>query len=335
MDFVRFGRWKQGVDTSDGRSSPVKQLAEPALSSRIYQLAFDAFRADPVTAIGGFLKAFLDYFTPSGGGAFGFVWDNLGPLNTVIIRSMLYALSGLGLLTCFWRRHDPNFSLLLALTAGILISVPLVPPIDSDGMRAYAATIPVSAVWVALGLVTILRVFNRQQSFPKIADHSTALSPVFFGVALAVFCFLSPIAVRVSSRPTYFERTVCPTGQESIYIRTSPGMSVNLVADNQPSSHLPNIRLSDFRNGMRIMVMMYPELGKELLGLEAGKTIAQAADLGNQGAYSVWVIAGSDLMPPSSSILRICARPTENQWVRNYRFYYANSIQTVSAKDVR
>ena len=302
------------------------------LYSYIYQLAFRAFRADPMRAVKGLFGAWRDYLHPTWG-AFSFV--NLKLFEILDIsgtRWALFALSGLGLLGCFWRWRDPHAVLVLVFTLGVLASVPFVPPLDADLMRAYAATIPLSAIWVALGLYTLFSGL-KWWSEPQVpVDEKLTLSPLILGLAFALFCFLSPILVKGLSRPTQFTQVKCPSGLTTIYFRSDRSAVVNLVADDVLSGgHLSNIRLSDFRNQLHLSI--YPELSSELNNLTAGQSLILGFDIGETGGSLVWLIADTSSLPPSSGIFRICARLTENTWLQQYRFYEVDTIDRIQGLD--
>jgi hypothetical protein len=298
--------------------------------SYVYQLAFQAFRTDPIRTLGGFLGAWKDFLTPNPG-AFGFINFNFfGILNFLEMRWVLLGISVLGLLGCIRRARDPQASLVLASTIGILASVPFAPPIDSDAMRVYAATIPFAAIWVALGLYTLFRGGKcLGEPHPPLVE-GPALSPVFTGLVFALFCFLSPILVKGFSRPTQVPKVVCPSGLVLIHFRTDRSAAVNLVSDDASrGSHLPDFRLSDFKNQLHLS--LYPELEEEFTGLIAGQTILQALDLEKTRGRTVWLIIDSRSLPPSTGIYGVCAHPSRNEWLSQYRFYYVDTIEPLQA----
>jgi hypothetical protein len=211
---------------------------------------------------------------------------------------------------------------------GILASVPFAPPIDSDLMRAYAATIPFVAIWVALGLYTIFKGLKWLGEEQTPVDEGPALSLVIPGVVFALFCFLSPLLEKGLSQPTQFTKAECPSGQVTIYFRTDRSTAVNLISDDASSvSHLPDIRLSDFKKQQN--VGGYPELANELNNLTAGQTLIQALDMGISGDSMAWLIVDTSSLPSSAGVFRVCAHPVKNKWLQNYRFYEIDTIERI------
>ncbi len=73
---------------------------------------------------------------------------------------------------------------MLAATVGVLLSVPFVPPIDSNAMRAYAATIAFTAMLSALGIVHLL------SDAPSVGKHPSVRVGRERGVHLCVSLYL-------------------------------------------------------------------------------------------------------------------------------------------------
>jgi hypothetical protein len=308
----------------------LSSLSVSEQSTAIYQLAFEAFRSDPTRAVEGLLGAWRDYLNPTCG-AFSFVNLNLfGILDIPGTRWALFAVSGFGLLGCIRRVRDPQASLVLVSTVGILASVPFAPPIDSDSMRAYAATIPFAAIWVALGLFTMSKGLKGTSEMHLPFDERPMLSPVILGLALALFCFLSPILIKWLSRPTQFVRAECPSGLVTIYIRSDRSAAVNLISDNtSPSVHLLDIRVSDFKDQLHLST--YPELTNELNNMTAGQTLILGLDMGISGDSRVWLIANTSSLPSSAGIFRVCAHPVKNWLLQQYLFYEVDTVEQIQS----
>jgi hypothetical protein len=310
----------------------LSKFNELEFSRRVYLLAYQAFCSNPMGLLKGSVKALQDYFNAAQLGAFSFVYPWYTAREGVMTRIVLYGLSGLGIIGVFLKRWTSNNSMILAAVVGILVSVPFAPPIDADSMRVYAATIPISAALVALGLTFSLNRFNLGWQVQAPRDLFSSRASIFFGIALALFCFLGPIATKILARPPKLEHLACDPGKETLYLRLTSGSFLNLVPDYSiQQTYLPNIRVSDFRREVANL-SLYPELVKELMSLEPGNTVVQTLNLGDplrSSAPNIWLVIDSHLMPSSPGIVRVCAKQTDNQWLRQYRFYYAESIQSV------
>ncbi|NEQ25146.1 MAG: hypothetical protein F6K28_39910, partial [Microcoleus sp. SIO2G3] len=140
---------------------------------------------------------------------------------------------------------------MVVATLGILASVPCVPPWDADGMRAYAATIPFIATLPVIGFEFIAKNLEWHQLVKVPIKDNSSQYLLVFSLICAVFVFVAPITTKVFSRTPQLDEILCPVGMKAIHLRISSGSSINLVADNSiRKTHMPNVRLSDFRDGL-------------------------------------------------------------------------------------
>jgi hypothetical protein len=236
---------------------------------------------------------------------------------------------------------------MIAAAIGILLSVPFVPPWD-PGIRAYAATIPVFSLFPALGLAFVLTsvsryIGRRQQSGASLHQEQSSLVTIF-GIVLALLSFGGPIIVGALSHPLQYSEITCPAGTETLYFRNSPGSAINLVDDTNQGTLLPNIRISDFRNGLNKYAQIFAELPEipaitqELAKLRAQTTIISKAKLGKGPIYwrpTYWVIADSTMIPKGRGVVGMCGKQTTNPSIKGYHglvFFYADSMTLVSSK---
>jgi len=304
-----------------------------ASEKEYYALAFAAFRQNPFGIVIGAVKAWAQYCLPNWSGAFGFIniTSTVTPISRLLvlgIRTILFGLSVWCLIFCYSHRRSPENGLIIALAIGILLSVPCVPPWDADLMRAYAATIPISAVVAAYGNTLLLRSISRTDALTVPQANPQFHFLGWFGLILASLCFVAPIVTESMSRPVQLDRNfTCPGEQVSAYIRTSPGSSIDLVADNEAEqTRLPTVRLSDFRQGLSQLRVASPDLAQKLESLSDLTTLMQANDL--QGQNRVWVIAKSDALPSKKGIVCICGRPD----TEIADFFHADLIYPMSGR---
>jgi hypothetical protein len=286
----------------------------------IYRLAWEILRENPKGLVFGILGAYKDYFNPKAMGAFSFLRINH---NAIIF----YVLSGLGTLWCIRRRRNATFSLVLAVLAGILLSIPFAPPIDADTMRAYAATIPFTALMPGLGLTYLLNI-KKQMIDKKVLEDifsTKVLVPLCIGILL--FLVLGSIGIRLLSSPKIIlSHQPCPPGSDSITMQISRGSYINFVENSVNESYIPNLRISDFRQLLGGLDG-YPELVDELIGISAGQSLYSGLNLDdydNLGDYNYPVYLVTDTLPDRSipDIFHFCATQTENKTMQAYRFYY-------------
>jgi hypothetical protein len=301
----------------------LKALGEPELSRKIYALAFEVLRANPLGLVNGLIRAWKQFLFED------YIFSFISNLKTNFV---LQILSLVALLACYHQRREPNASLIIVATLGILASVPFAPPWDADTMRVYAATIPFTATLPALGLEFIIS--NKLKSPPSVQVQTPEKYSAYlfiFSLTFAVFVFVAPIATKVFSRAPQFANISCPAGTTATYLRISSGAFINLVADNSiPKTHLPDVRLSDFRKGM-LLVPSYiePDIVKELTSLSASNTLINMFNFNDLDAPN-WLIAKSTMIPKHKGIVGVCGEWANNPIPAKYRFFYANSVQSVS-----
>lgn len=232
-----------------------QDIFQKDFASRVYLLAWNAFLANPTGLLWGTLKAWSDFLSLGTIGQFSFVPGN--SLIVKIFRAILTFIWFIGFITCFARRQDSRLLLLLTVTLGILLSVPFVPPIDAGRARVYAATIPVTAGLIAIGVHRIMSYFKLPKWFAQPLENSFQSNEyrLHLTVAAAVFVFIvftSPIVLRLvtldnnSSSPTLS----CSPGLTEAVIRVSPGAMLLLV-DNIARTRVPIVKINDFKTGLQ------------------------------------------------------------------------------------
>src|SRR4028119_1090047 len=170
-----------------------------------------------------------------------------------------------------------------------------------------------------------------QQLVKAPSQENSSQGLVGFSIILAVFVFVAPITTKVFSRAPQLANVSCQDGTQAVYLRISPGSSINLVADNfVRQTHLPDVRLSDFRNGLANLSAIYPDLGKELAGLSPSTTIINIFNFRDLDKPN-WLIANSTKLPKQRGILAVCGKLATNPATQGYGFFYADSVQAVSA----
>jgi hypothetical protein len=291
----------------------IRTIEEPEKSQLIYQWAMEEIRANPSRLLQGMVSAVSDYFSVSGyKGLFSFM--RAEEQLQSIIRGGLYLLSLIGLLRCLRYWKDPQHMLLMFGLLGILASVPLVPPGDAPGMRAYAATLPINILLVALGVVQVVKVLPEQirtRVLPvqDTAGSSTAL--IVASVGLVTLVFVGPIVTKFMSSVPQLTEQVCPADVQSIYVRLNPGSSVTL-AEAEDATHFATLAVPPdlFRRSVESWGRAHGErdFTRELTDLERRTSLFSVIDL-YSGKRTIVAIA-HDMVPRIGSIVHVCVEPS-------------------------
>lgn len=212
-------------------------------ANKIYALAFDKIKNEPLLFAQGIAGAYSDYFVASKG-AFSFLLlkrDRNDILNTV-----LWLLSLLGLITAIMKRRQKQYSLSLAFFAGIMLSVGLVPPIDSTMMRAYATTIPMSLYVVATGGGLLSKMLFQKQPSGFKEDKSSVQLPALLSAGVLLASFIIPILLKqIGSPPSINSTKTCESDKVLTAFVIAGGSSI--VIDGETKySYIPAVEYSRF-----------------------------------------------------------------------------------------
>jgi hypothetical protein len=274
----------------------------------VYARAWSAFLSNPSGLGIGLLKSWADFFTLGSIGQFSFIPGN--NLALVVLRAVLTALWLAGLVACMRWRKEPQRLLLLAATVGIMLSVIFVPPIDSDRMRVYAATISIPAIVIALcvsNLVTRLTRTKWLARIPLTQDVHRSGGISYFVPVAALFALgvsLSPIALRSVSHSATVSTQSCSTGQKSAVIRVISDAALQLASDDD-HTRVPVVRVSDFRNGLSGKQYSTTFLAS-MNRLDAGMILFRAIDLRDTNGYLF--VADHAILANASGIVYVCGK---------------------------
>lgn len=183
-------------------------------------------------------------------------------------------------------RRDRRAWWLFFVLGGLLASMPLLPPWDTDNMRSYAATIPLIAFTAAVGVHAAASPVRRRRigagsTRTASAEGESSLQPAGEApglgwtskgmlAAVVVLCALPPLLFRPRVLPP--TRSLEDTYRENRTdgsIAYLPGIALKLVPDSAPRGVLA-LRLADFRAGLGGFGRLYPGEAALLASLPAG-----------------------------------------------------------------
>jgi hypothetical protein len=297
-------------------------------NNEIYKLAVTSIVTDPRQLISGIIGAYRDFFDASGIGAFSFLYITNGYFSQLLF---LFAL--LGIINLF-ENKDRLFSILLLFyIVGILLSVPFLPPIDSDRMRAYAVTVPGLALLCAIGLTRLRAILWRQLQLKEITSslETTKASKnsslfVFSFITALVVC-MGPLVVRyTSNQPLIKESVDCPANTTPMQIEFSEGSFISLVSEQSEQALQPYLEVSDFKSQLPRFAAYEPIPAQELESLGAGYNLILGTnylELAENGiSFPVFLI--TDQMPNEFGPFSVCVDTTDHEDLSYYLFYYAS-----------
>ena len=283
------------------------QLDDVSRSAQTYALVFEAFKAHPFNIVIGAFKNWFDYLMPRGAGAFGFIrGDEILSWVNYAYRIILSLLAGCGLIVAWKQRKDEPFAMLLWAAAGLFLSVPFVPPNDSNQMRVYAATVTFLIAFSVIGLKFVVELAFKQKrmSFQKIEPQTVPI--MIFGIMLAVVTIGGVLLVKAIAKPQSLSQAECPAGETLMMVRFTPGSLVQI--DGEPATQ----RINPLRVDFVSLNEGYPEMHKALVQVVGeGATLARPLDLISK-QYPLLIMNGQ-LPPIQLGLSTICTVQAEDQ----------------------
>jgi hypothetical protein len=301
----------------------LNQLDDVARSAQTYALVFEAFKANPFNIVIGAFKNWFDYLMPRGAGAFGFIrGDEALSWMNYAFRILLSALASWGLVTTWKQRKQEPFNLLLWSAAGIFLSVPFVPPNDSNQMRVYAATVTFLIAFSALGLGSLLKCVRKTNKQNLFSEGSSAVPALKFGVALSLVTILGVLLVKTIAKPQSLPQAECPIGETQMMVRFTPGSFVKI--DREPVSQQLNVpldRFVEFTEG-------YPEMHASLVqAVGEGAVLARPLDLVSM-QHPLLVISDENTAV-SPGTYSVCAMPFEDEELTRRGWMFVQSLNRI------
>lgn len=300
------------------------QLDDVARSAQTYQLVWQTWLANPFNIVVGAFKNWFDYLMPRGAGAFGFVRgsDALSWVNYAF-RIVLSLLAGWGLITAWKNRKHEPYAMLLWAAAGIFLSVPFVPPNDSNQMRVYAATVTFLIAFCVIGFHSGLGLINKKGSSPELMLEPKSAPALIFGLVLASAAIGGGLLVKATSKQENIPAVECPAGQTLFITRFTPGSLVNVKGEGSADlSQQINVPLSSFTS----LYEGYPDMHKVLIdGVGSGAMIARPLDLVSL-QYPLLIINEESITP--NGLMTVCATQADDEELARRGWWQVETVES-------
>jgi hypothetical protein len=297
------------------------QIQEPEQSKRIYQMAFELIRANPLQTVQG---AFFNWKM-----LFSDTWYNiyayLGGENwklAVASRWGMYALCLIGIFASLRNRKEAIHSLILVAALGVFVSVPFLPPTDAYRMRPYAASIIVFAALPALGLNFILNQIKHIRLADKIFDKSVlpaSASMLTYFVVLIPILLIAPVLIQSTATPPPVPAISCSEELTPIVVRFNEGTYINIKKQGEVFlDWMPNFHTGTFRENSHSLADTY--MINWAARIQPPKTIFLAMDYLSQ--QRVMVVIPTDLLPKTGTMAQFCGQWESDPNLAGYRVFY-------------
>ena len=292
-------------------------LSEPEKTRTIYTLAFELIRNDPTLIVQGALHNWTVFFSDSWYNVFSFVSGENSSINT-LARWALYGLSVMGILK--WARNifNPYTSFIIVAVLGVLLSVPLVPPADSYGLRLYAASIMILGLLPSIGLVFLLESLNLHLLSKPSLPPTNLAHPGWLSALLMLLFVVGPFIVRGTSSLAQTTKTSCQPDMSSLLIRFHPGSYVSVVKEKESGlDWLPVFHQGLFkRNAHGLPDSSLVEWLENIAPLTSLLTT-----LDYQSNKAALVSLPTALLPDREVIMELCGRWETDPALQNYNIF--------------
>ena len=256
----------------------LNQWDDVSRSAQTYLLVLAEWKAHPFNIVIGALKNWFDYVMPRGAGAFGFIrGENTLDWINYFYRILLSILAAWGIIVTWKHRKKEPFTMMLWAALGIFLSIPFVPPNDSNQMRVYAATITFLIAFCVIGLKSILDLIWKNKE-GVINSQLTQTTPALCYCAILAICTIGgSIIVKNLATVQVVNPAVCPAGQTGFVSRITSDSLVNISTEESDRIvNQLNIPLSGFTSRYE----GYPEMHEALVGsVSEGTILARPLDL--------------------------------------------------------
>lgn len=334
--------------------SPVEQ------ANRVYLLAWEQIRANPLVLLAGSLRAWTAFFVGHSGTWYSHLLypsAELADAGVMLqaegvvamfrqqpLRVLLDVAGGkiwplwlnvllvTGLIVAWRNRRHPLALLTIFGWAGILVSVPFVPPWDADSMRAYAATLPFMIALPCLGV--LYDAPDLVASHPERAPGSGPWMGGVLGLAALLLVLQIPVPLGLGvfggwhwssgGRETMCAET-CDGATQTRALHIIPGAAVH-VRESTPGRAVDRsgnyVSLEDIRartHGHEFPDVLY--MWRGLSRMEGGATLLSAYDL--ERGTTLYVQSSPAAFPPMSAQVSACGKTVLSgriEWLRIHAF---------------
>lgn len=302
-------------------------LEEPEHSRRVYQLAWELIRDQPVLLMEGALFSWKMLFSNSWYNIYAYVGGE-NPVISLISRIGLYFLAIIGFFVCINKIKNPVESLTLLYFIGVFISVPFLPPTDAHRMRAYASSIVVLATLPALGFHYILSKIQKNETETPSSTNAPIYSLItYFNVTIILVVIFGPLIIRFTAKPAIpdISNTIsmCTKPYDTVLIQMDSGNMIHIERQEMVFiDGLPNYHIGRFKRNAHSLT--HGHLIQWAKNIKPSTTIFVTMD--HQNLNRVMVVMPTKIVPDKKTVFQLCGQSETNEDLATYNIFYADEV---------
>jgi hypothetical protein len=269
----------------------------------------------------------MEFFSTSDDSVFGFInGERKNEIKLTVIAGciLLYLVSCTGLYFLYRSRKKPENILIGAAWLGILLSVPLVPPLDATRMRVYAATIAFVAILPTLGIYFITKLFPklRMDLDDRDTNLGTWISMPMISTLSLIFLVCGAGLFLKSAATTAADVISCNAGEYPVEFQMKTGSYIHVVKDDSITQDwLPNLRELRYVIGVHGISIGY---SNALSLVKAPFVLTSGINLIN--AQRVFLVVPDRVSGFSVGKLQMCAVKMSDSLLNSTDFYEVTRI---------
>ncbi|HJS17971.1 MAG TPA: hypothetical protein VJ785_04440, partial [Anaerolineales bacterium] len=188
------------------------------------------------------------FFLPFDGSIFAFNVNNQAGWSSYLLWGGVILLIIRGLMISIKTISSNVHLLLLAGFAGIILSIPFLPPIDG-GSRFYASTAPFFFIMPVAGLAGLLKTSKQDAARETIQPDMSIMR--IGSIVLSLLTVVTPLMILNWNSGSQLSVPSCSPDEKPFVTRFPSGSYVDLVSEPRECGLAPEICLNDFeRNGV-------------------------------------------------------------------------------------
>lgn len=298
----------------------LENLDEATRNQEIYRLALEKFRQHPDQLFKAVFKSWADFVIPSQFAAFSFLQSTTNNILNIIIQLLASLLSLAGIWICATRFREPVYGIALAGLAGIIVSIPFIPPQDASLMRVQASTM----LWIFLLIGISLAEIDPLRKLTVNRDATFFGPAAVFTISLLLLATVGPILVRFSSHNPLDNSITCQENQVAIRFKIQKNTHVTI--QENPGQNFHSIDLNLFKRSLTTFPGVYYEFSNMLTSFQPPFTLLYTQELST--GSNMWIVGPPTLSREEGKNIFACVDITQTP----YSVIYIKEFQVLNSK---